>query len=111
MIILLNRSPSFFGTGHDESESLLRRNEGSNAKSILLDELDDEELSSLSLLFGGVGDGRHAFATLLDANHQYQSLSDMKQDKFRLHMTLNDIRCKIMLVVFFHFLCSLYHRI
>ena len=79
-------------TGHDESESLLQRNEGSNAQSILLDDLGDEELSSLSLLFGGVGDGRHAFVTLLDAHSQYQSLREVKQDKFRLHMTLNDIR-------------------
>ena len=79
-------------TGHDVSESLLQRNEGSNAQSILLDELDAEELSSLAFLFGGVGDGRHAFATLLDAHSQYQSLSEEKQDKFRLHMTLNDIR-------------------
>lgn len=82
----------YYNFGHNESESLLRRNEGSNSESILLDELDDEELSSLSFLFGGVGDGRHAFATLFDANHQYQSLSETKQDKFRLHMTLNDIR-------------------
>jgi len=86
----------YYNFGHDESESLLRRNEGSNAESILLDELDDEELSSLSFLFGGVGDGRHAFATQLDANHQYQSLSETKQDKFRLHMTLNDISAQLL---------------
>ena len=51
MIILTD--PLFF-TGHHVSESLLQRNKGSNAKSILLDELDDEELCSLSLLLGGV---------------------------------------------------------
>ena len=82
----------YYNFGHDESESLLQRNEGSKAQSILLNELEDEELSSLAFLFGGVGDGRHAMATLLDAHCQYMSLSDAKQDKFKLHMTLNDIR-------------------
>ena len=79
-------------SGHDVSESLLQRSEGNNAQSILLDDLDDDELSSLAFLFGGVGDGRHAFATLLDAHSQYRSLSQTKQEKFRLHMTMNDIR-------------------
>jgi hypothetical protein len=79
-------------TGHDKSESLLRRNEGSDCQPILLGKLNDEELSSLAFLFGGVGDGRHVFATLLDAQNQYKSLSDEKREKFRLHMTLNDIR-------------------
>ena len=69
-------------SGHDESESLLQRNEGSNAESIILDDLDDDELSSLSFLFGGVGDGRHVFATLIDAHHQFRSLSETKQEKF-----------------------------
>ena len=79
-------------TGQDESESLLQRNENNDAQSIVLDKLDDDELSSLAFLFGGVGDGRHVFATLLDANHLYQSLSEAKQMKFHLHLTLNDIR-------------------
>ena len=71
---------------------MLQRNEGNDAESILLDKLDDNELSSLAFLFGGVGDGRHAYLTLLDAQHQYKSLSEEKQEKFRLHLTLNDIR-------------------
>ena len=74
----------------------MRRNEGSNADSIILDELDDDELSSLSFLFGGVGDGRHVFATLLDAHQQYQSLSESKQEKFCLHMMLNDISVQLL---------------
>jgi hypothetical protein len=81
-----------FFPGHDEAESLLRRNKSNNAESIFLDNLDNSELSSLAFLFGGVGDGRHAYLTLLDAQHQYKSLSEEKQEKFRLHLTLNDIR-------------------
>jgi hypothetical protein len=82
----------YYNFGHDVSESLLQRNEGSKAQSILLDELEGEELSSLAFLFGGVGDGRHCMASLLDAYYQYMSLSNVKQEKFKLHMTLNDIR-------------------
>ena len=72
----------YYNFGHDESESLLQRNEGSKAQSILLDELEEGELSSLAFLFGGVGDARHVMATLLDAYHQYLSLSKAKQEKF-----------------------------
>lgn len=81
----------YYNFGHDVSESLLVRNESNEAQSIRLADLTDKEISSLAFLFGGVGDGRHVMATLLDAHHQYRSLPPSQQEKFRLHMTLNDI--------------------
>ena len=43
-----------------------------------------------------MGDRRHLFATLLDAHHQYRSLSEAKQEKFKLHMTLNGISSQLL---------------
>lgn len=79
----------YFRFGHDKSESLLRHPD-IDSQSIHLKDLDDNELS-LALLFGGVGDARHVMATLLDAHHQYLTLPSRKKEKFRLHLTLNDI--------------------
>ncbi|KAL7553951.1 hypothetical protein ACHAWF_017877 [Thalassiosira exigua] len=86
----------YYNFGHDVSESLLQPAEDSGAQSIHLDNLDDDEISSLSFLFGGVGDARHAMATLLDAHHQYKALPEAKQERFRLHMTLNDISAQLL---------------
>lgn len=86
----------YYNFGHDISESLLQRNQDSKAQSIILSELEGEELTSLAFLFGGVGDGRHVMATLLDAHHQYRTLSAEKQEQFKLHMTLNDISAQLL---------------
>ena len=85
----------YYNFGHDEAESLLRH-ETIESQSIHLKDLSDEELSSLSFLFGGVGDARHVMASLFDAHHQYLTLPSPKQDKFRLHMTLNDISAQLL---------------
>lgn len=70
---------------------MLVRNEQNEAQSIHLADLADDEIGSLAFLFGGVGDGRHAMATLIDAHNQYRSLSPEQQQRFRMHLTLNDI--------------------
>eukprot|EP00956_Cyclotella_meneghiniana_P011508 scaffold16164_cov23-Cyclotella_meneghiniana.AAC.1 len=85
----------YYNFGHDESESLLRH-ETIESQSIHLKDLTDLELSSLSFLFGGVGDARHVMATMFDAHHQYLTLPSSKQAKFRLHMTLNDISAQLL---------------
>jgi tetratricopeptide (TPR) repeat protein len=55
-------------------------------KALFVRNLPEEEV--LSILFGGVGDARHVFVTLLDLYHQQQT--NVPKKKF--HLTLNDIK-------------------
>jgi tetratricopeptide (TPR) repeat protein len=81
--------------GHDYLESALKVS-SDTSKSIRLNKLTDEELSSLGVLFGGVGDGRHVLATILDAHHQYQQMDEEKKGLLKVHLTLNDINAQVM---------------
>ncbi|KAH6899383.1 hypothetical protein BKA70DRAFT_1314260 [Coprinopsis sp. MPI-PUGE-AT-0042] len=63
--------------------SLLDGYGGSNVYSLSKSTLNDAEKTQLALLFGGVGDGRHAFATLIHAARE-----DITEN---LHLTLLDI--------------------
>eukprot|EP00578_Thalassiosira_sp_NH16_P030003 CAMPEP_0181080430 /NCGR_PEP_ID=MMETSP1071-20121207/2563_1 /TAXON_ID=35127 /ORGANISM="Thalassiosira sp., Strain NH16" /LENGTH=1044 /DNA_ID=CAMNT_0023161907 /DNA_START=65 /DNA_END=3199 /DNA_ORIENTATION=- len=85
----------YYNFGHDVSTSLLVHPK-IDAQSIHLKDLTDDELSSLAVLFGGVGDGRHVFATLLDAHYQYTSLPSHQQEKFNIHITMNDISAQLL---------------
>ncbi|KAL3923264.1 MAG: hypothetical protein SGILL_001750, partial [Bacillariaceae sp.] len=55
-----------------------------------------EHLTSLSLLFGGVGDARHVYTTICDSHKQWQSLDSAKKNAFRIRMVLNDINATVL---------------
>uniref|UniRef100_A0A7S2ULC9 DUF4470 domain-containing protein n=1 Tax=Attheya septentrionalis TaxID=420275 RepID=A0A7S2ULC9_9STRA len=88
----------YYNYGHDDIMSALTEGEpseeGSNVPAcpaMKLSELPDSDLSSFALLFGGVGDARHVFATLCDVHKQWSGLNETKKKKFRLHIALNDV--------------------
>jgi len=59
---------------------------------INLNNLGKEELSSLRFFFGGFGDARHIFASLIDLNQEVQKLSIEKQDSVQVTFVVNDIK-------------------
>jgi len=65
--------------GHDNAESLL-------------EEGKIEPNCQFNILFGGVGDARHAFTTILD--HHYHRVK--KSLDFNLHITMNDINTAVL---------------
>jgi hypothetical protein len=55
-----------------------------------------ETSSPLSFLFGGVGDGRHLFASLLDIADQLRALPESRQQQQgSIHFTLLDIKAAV----------------
>ncbi|KAI0634386.1 hypothetical protein C8Q77DRAFT_1217561 [Trametes polyzona] len=50
-----------------------------------------EDLSEVSFLFGGAGDGRHALASIVGLHAAYKRLPRAKQAVLRTHLTLLDI--------------------
>ncbi|TCD61538.1 hypothetical protein EIP91_008282 [Steccherinum ochraceum] len=76
--------------GMDNVISLLRGWEGYE-EPLPLKSLSKERLSNLSFLFGGVGDGRHVYTTVVDVHHQWKKLPQEKKDATFVHITMNDI--------------------
>ncbi|KAI0672209.1 hypothetical protein C8Q78DRAFT_1188078 [Trametes maxima] len=76
-----------------------------------LDKIPVKKLSTLSFLFGGVGDGRHAFGTLVGLQQAYKKLQNERRSAFHAYLNLLDIHpatiarnlCMLMLM---HQLCS-----
>jgi hypothetical protein len=74
-----------------------------------IEQLSTAQLSNISFLFGGIGDGssisynaeqfvydiffpaRHAYGTLIGAHRAFLSLNKRKRSQFYLHMTLLDV--------------------
>ena len=87
----------YYSFGHDLACSALGPGDPVNEEGdvcsppIQLQELPKEDLANLAVLFGGVGDARHVFVTLVDAFRQWESLAGDKSKQFHLHLTLNDI--------------------
>lgn len=88
----------YYNYGHDRVTSALGEgyyNDDGDwspaCPSIDLSTLPEEHLSELNILFGGVGDARHVYTTLCDANKQYKELSTEKKKLFKLNLLLNDI--------------------
>ncbi|KDR74925.1 hypothetical protein GALMADRAFT_269119 [Galerina marginata CBS 339.88] len=84
----------FFVVGHDEVHSLLDGvYDGSlpeNTHLLKLRDLTDKELGNLSFLFGGSGDARHIFGTLLHISQEARELPK-RQAQLKVHMLLVDI--------------------
>ena len=59
---------------------------------INLKKLDVEDLSSLRFFFGGFGDARHIYASLIDFHTQALKLSSSKQKYLKFTLVVNDIK-------------------
>lgn len=79
-----------FVYGHDNPSSAFSGGENFLLP-MKLKSLSSGERSQISILFGGVGDARHVFATILDAHKQLRELSQQKRTYFRIHLTMNDV--------------------
>ncbi|KAI0357688.1 hypothetical protein OH77DRAFT_1421780 [Trametes cingulata] len=87
----LDPTREFFSIGTDEIIDLMEGWGPIEPYPLKLDELPTDLLASISFMFGGVGDGRHALGTIAGVYHAYKKLPKVKQDKFRAHLTLLDI--------------------
>ena len=57
-----------------------------------LNKLDDKSLGSLNFFFGGFGDARHLFASIVDLNNQSLKLNKKKKELFNVNFAVNDIK-------------------
>ncbi|KAG2005845.1 hypothetical protein CC2G_002213 [Coprinopsis cinerea AmutBmut pab1-1] len=103
---------TFFVIGTDEVISLLDGwSEKGGVKRDQLDvkSLKPEQLERLSFLVAGVGDGKHAFGTLIGLKLARDKLSREKQAHFKPHLTLLDVHPATVArnILFFMFLDQL----
>ncbi|KAI0657611.1 hypothetical protein C8Q70DRAFT_1055762 [Cubamyces menziesii] len=87
----LDPTREFFSIGTDDVIDLMEGWGPGEAYSLKLDRLPPERLSDIALLFGGVGDGRHALGTLVGLHEAFQKLPKTKRTQFKAHLTLLDV--------------------
>ncbi|PBL04096.1 hypothetical protein ARMGADRAFT_1022590 [Armillaria gallica] len=56
-----------------------------------LGKLPEARLSSLALLWGGVGDGRHVLSSIKGVHQAFTKLNAKKRKALKVHLTLNDL--------------------
>ncbi|SJK99726.1 uncharacterized protein ARMOST_03037 [Armillaria ostoyae] len=56
-----------------------------------LGKLSEARLSSLALLWGGVGDGRHVLSSIIGLHQAFTKLNAKKRKALKVHLTLNDL--------------------
>ncbi|KAL6301519.1 hypothetical protein BKA93DRAFT_796987 [Sparassis latifolia] len=82
----------YFTIGQDRLMSLTD-NWGTDYPSPLhLNEMTGDDLQNIAFLFGGVGDARHVYATLIGLHRASKTLSKTKRKKLRAHFTLLDFQ-------------------
>ncbi|KAJ6496322.1 hypothetical protein C8R45DRAFT_1132445 [Mycena sanguinolenta] len=89
----------YYITSHDDVFSLLEQSsEMENSSltgeqdSINLKALSNDKLSKLAFLFGGVGDARHVFGTVIALHEIFPRLSAKQRKAFKVYITLLDIK-------------------
>ncbi|KAI0658112.1 hypothetical protein C8Q70DRAFT_201642 [Cubamyces menziesii] len=90
----LDDCKEYYSIGHDPIIDLTAgygSDSDRGADSLRINKLPREKLSNLSFMFGGVGDGRHAFGTIVGLYEAYKGLPTPKQAAFHAHLTLLDI--------------------
>ncbi|KAF8970584.1 hypothetical protein BDZ97DRAFT_1753793 [Flammula alnicola] len=79
----------FFTFGHDEVQSLMKGINGSSCDDYCLDSPVYKDQQDWTFLFGGAGDGRHAFGTLVHLADMANKTGTL--DPITVHMTLVDV--------------------
>ncbi|KAI0329760.1 hypothetical protein GY45DRAFT_1279063 [Cubamyces sp. BRFM 1775] len=90
----LDDAKEYYSIGHDPIIDLTAgygSDSDRGGDSLKISKLPREKLSDLSFMFGGVGDGRHAFGTIAGLYQAYKALPAPKQAAFHAHLTLLDI--------------------
>ncbi|TCD64576.1 hypothetical protein EIP91_003904 [Steccherinum ochraceum] len=83
----------FFTLGHDKPMSIVDDwgAHDLDRDPLHLDQLPTTTLSRLAFFFGGVGDARHVYGSIIGIHAAFNRLSKNKKSKFRTHFTLLDI--------------------
>ncbi|KAH9903204.1 hypothetical protein C8Q73DRAFT_673716 [Cubamyces lactineus] len=90
----LDDAKEYYSIGHDPIIDLTAgygSDSDRGGDSLRINKLPQVRLSNLSFMFGGVGDGRHAFGTIVGLYEAYKTLPAPKQAVFHAHLTLLDI--------------------
>ncbi|KAK7031941.1 hypothetical protein R3P38DRAFT_3265860 [Favolaschia claudopus] len=87
----INPMLQYYTLGQDEMLSLFDDWGPRDPYPLRAETFTKKRLSELSFLFGGVGDARNVFATLVGAHRVYKSLAKDKRAAMRIHLTLLDI--------------------
>ncbi|TCD63143.1 hypothetical protein EIP91_005902 [Steccherinum ochraceum] len=86
-----NPGLDYFTIGHDDPMSIIDDWGPNDPDPIDLRRLSPSHLSHLSFLFGGVGDARHVFSSIIGLHRAHQRLGVEKQSQLNAHFTLLDI--------------------
>ncbi|KAK0437373.1 hypothetical protein EV421DRAFT_1828683 [Armillaria borealis] len=82
----------YFKIGHDVPMSLIDRwGTQQDENPLVLNQLSLSKISKLAFFFGGCGDARHVFGTLISLHKSFTQLGKNKKKHFRVHLTLLDI--------------------
>ncbi|KAJ6451125.1 hypothetical protein C8R47DRAFT_1170433 [Mycena vitilis] len=86
----------YFCISHDDIQSMLESSlapvSTARMDSIDLANLPINRLPELAFLFGGVGDARHVFGTLIDLHETSRRMNQNRRSALRVHITLLDIK-------------------
>ncbi|TCD63142.1 hypothetical protein EIP91_005901 [Steccherinum ochraceum] len=86
-----NPGIEYFSIGHDNPMSIIDDWGPDVPDPMNLKSLPPSHLSNLSFLFGGVGDARHVFSSIIGLHRAYGRLARDKQSHLNTHLTLLDI--------------------
>ncbi|KAJ7498066.1 hypothetical protein B0H11DRAFT_1998531 [Mycena galericulata] len=81
----------YFTIGQDALMSLVDDWGPQHDAPLKLQSMSGTELSRLNFLFGGVGDARHVYSTLVGLHRAHKKLDKKRRDTFRGHITLLDL--------------------
>ncbi|KAF8210815.1 hypothetical protein K438DRAFT_1569292, partial [Mycena galopus ATCC 62051] len=87
----VNPMLQYYTMGQDEMLSLFHDWGPRDPYPLKINTVPKARLSELSFLFGGVGDARNVFATLVGAHQAVKALPKDKRSAVRIHLTLLDI--------------------
>ncbi|KAJ6520693.1 hypothetical protein DFH09DRAFT_1426866 [Mycena vulgaris] len=87
----VNPMLQYYTVGQDEMLSLFDDWGPRDPYPLKTNTFSKQRLSELSFLFGGVGDARNVYATLVGAHRALKALPKDKRSAMRLHLTLLDI--------------------
>lgn len=66
-------------------------NVGDDSNPVDLESMSDERLARLGLFFGGVGDARHVFGSVIGIRKAYDKLNVNRRQVMKVHIVMNDI--------------------
>ncbi|KAF5358688.1 hypothetical protein D9758_007757 [Tetrapyrgos nigripes] len=87
---------NYYSVGHDDPLSIVddhgeRRQDQSDQNPMDLGSLSDSQRSRLAFMFGGVGDARHAYSSMIGLHKAYNKLKKEHQANLHVHLTLLDV--------------------